>query len=242
MKHFVSQNIAIDFSGKVYTFRHFGPKDTVPIKNAYVDLKTNDSSKTTQSDENGKYNFHLTTSSKTATLSIHTGKQTTSKDKYLCMFPSGNTFSTVNLASSKSVLTNFFLTPVPLCNCLPGLPTFYFGSNSELPAKAIVYDTILIESAIHNLFTLLSDFPKMKIEIIGNADKTEKNIELIALNRAQHIANRLISKGISKNQLVISSKNANFPVDKKVKSANRRVDTKILNFGQDMDLNFDSDD
>ncbi len=199
----------------------------------------------------GKFLFKIKRAPLTATLDISTSSQTKSKEKYLCVF-FGDNVNVIELEKAPILLTKKIeLRANELTHCIPEFAEIFFSKNSAIPTVAVSYDTIPIETAIKNYHSLLIDFPKLKIEINGYSDYKELNKVNLSTSRANYVANKLISMGVSKSQLVVKSYGDQRPFQKNnfsdqdpfrytkdkniLAQRNQRVSFKILTFGFDND-------
>jgi hypothetical protein len=244
----VSQDI-VTIEGIAYAVPSFRQKDTIPVEKVEIRLRLKDTSLKQLTSTDGKFLFKIKRSALTATLDVSTSKQTTSREKYLCVFWGGDA-NTIDIEKASIIIwKNIQVRANELMHCVPEIAELFFPQNSATPNVAIAYDTIAVDIAIKNLSSLLLDFPNMQLEINGHSDSKESDKVNLANNRATYVADKLISMGVKKSQLVIKSYGdkrpfpntdnyfANqgpfpFTKDKKILSQrNQRIAFKILTFG-----------
>lgn len=184
----------VEIKGTVYAFTMLG-KDTLPLKNADIFLKINDSIIIKQTtDIAGQYKFQIKTTNLVATLYAQSTNKTFNKaNKQYCFMADGDK-KKIDLSKRKIFIADFQFKQ--FTDCYDGvLPELLFEQNSIIPLN--FGDSLL------NINSTLRDFPLLTIQINGHADNKEINCDQLSLKRAQFIYDELIKLGIDKNRLTI---------------------------------------
>ena len=114
----------------------------------------------------------------------------------------------------------------------------------EVEAKFILHNVVFNRSKaelqpfsyveLSHLARLLQDNPSMEIKLIGHTDNSgyQDWNKKLSLERVQHVKDFLISKGISKDRLLLEGKGGNDPLfpnnSEENKTKNRRVEVEII--------------
>ena len=123
---------------------------------------------------------------------------------------------------------------------------FYKGEMIDYELESLFYDSdedVLNDNNIkvlNNLITTIKQYPQVKVELIGNSDKSDqaKFALYFSVKRAEQVANYLKEKGINPSNIIIKGCGANFPVAKDDVGAapnflgqrfNRRIDIALHN-------------
>jgi len=226
----------VEIKGTVYAFTMLG-KDTLPLKNADIFLKINDSIIIKQTtDLAGQYKFQVKTTNLIATLYAQSTNKTFNKAKKQYCFMADGDKKKIELSKRKIFIADFQFRQ--FTDCYDGvLPELLFEQNS---VKAINYT-----DSLSYLISILRDFPLMTIQINGNADTKEANPDELSFQRAQFIYDELVKSGIDKNKLSIKALGSTVPlisesIIKRAKTneeknalrqRNSRLTFQVLSFG-----------
>lgn len=181
----------VEIKGMVYAFTILG-KDTLPLKNADIFLKINDSIIVKQTtDEAGHYKFQIKATNIFATLYARSTNKTFNKEKKQYCFMADGDKKKIDLSKRKIFIADFQFRQ--FTDCFGFMPELLFEQNSIKPLN--------FTDSLSYISSALRDFPLMKIQINGNADSKEATPDELSLQRAQFIYNELIKLGIDKNRL-----------------------------------------
>jgi hypothetical protein len=200
----------------------------MPLQGSKVNVVgTDGSSFSALTDENGAFKFEGNDSGRYINGNV-TYAILAEKDGHLVV---KDQISTHGISESTTFLKEFFLdSHIIICY---GPPTVFFSTNSS----RLSLDS---DSVIRLTIATLLDNPSVVLEIIGNADRSER--ESIALKRSEAVRDHLIAAGIHKGRLVATTQGKSSPVIKEASIAkmpnhperdtarakNRRVEFKVL--------------
>lgn len=181
--HFHLPEIIFTISGKVRD------ENTLqPMEDAEVSMTGSDgSSVETKTDETGKYNFNKRQVNKNTSYEI-----TVSNDGYL---PNSKKETTVGLKSSKDLVLDFTLEPIP-DEPVP-LPEIRFALDKwDLQEQ--------YKDSLNGLIKTMKDNPQLVVELGTHTDfrGDDEYNDTLSLKRAKSIVDYLISEGIDQQRLV----------------------------------------
>lgn len=158
-------------------------------------------------DSGGAYRFHVPSGNAfTCTVSIASDKRTSSGNSRNFGFLASKDTAVFNLQSGRVYRKDFILMEAIVCGPIAPSIGFYTQSlqsyNDSLYARDPVRNTDL-ENTLQILYAALKEEPGIVIRIEGHASAIEKNPEQLSLQRAEHIRDLLVAKGIDSKRLEV---------------------------------------
>lgn len=179
-----------------------------PVKRAMVHLVSSQGHRYEYiTDSSGTYRFHFPFGNAfTCTVSIASDKYTSSGNFRNMGFLASKDTAVFIMQSGRVYKKDFILTEVPFCGPIAPSIGFYTQSlrsyNDSLYARDSVMNTDF-ENTIQILYTALKEEPGLVIRIEGHASSIEKNPEQLSLQRAEHIRDLLVAKGINSKRIAV---------------------------------------
>ncbi|MBA2611110.1 MAG: hypothetical protein H0U95_04010 [Bacteroidetes bacterium] len=237
--YFFGQNEFVEIKGNVYS-----QKNNEPIRNAELNIKINDSIiLKTISNDRGEYSFSIKKFNGFVSVYTNVTKDTKTGLRKREGFLASKTLYKINLLEKKNFILDFELTPGIIGYILPPL-LFQYNSTQLVPKVYYINDSILTSKIVEELYEILLDNPKMVIELNGYMSESEK-LENLSLLRSKYLAEELVKKGISSNNIKCIGLGKSQPLisnemikkaksksqKEKLDSQNRRVTFRVLEFG-----------
>jgi len=206
------------------------------IKNAYVHLISSKGERYQyKTDSTGNYHFHfLPEGALSCTLTIASDKWTTSGNFRNLGFLASKDQAVFELQAGHTYEKNFELRDIPFCGPIAPALLFYTNSlmscNDSLRKKDSTQYYADFNTVLNTLYMALKEEPGIVIEINAHASTIEKNPQQLSLQRADHVRQLLIAKGINPKRIEVKSfgKNKLLVTDATIKKAKTQEDKMSL--------------